>query len=130
MRSAAPLEKQKFCITKHFFVSDSSSYTNNEIVATEKAIPTKITYTDAPKDSIKYRVNLGVSKDSISVNSSIFEGVKKLNVIKEDSLYRYTSGDEKTLKEMIPYYKFAKQKGFEKAMVVGFKNTQPKCQPN
>ncbi len=113
-------QKKNFCIEKSFFISDSVTQLNDLTVAIEKAIPTKINYTTIPKDSITYRVNLGTSKDSISVNSTIFNGVKKLQVVKEDSVYRYTSGAEKTLKETIPYFKFAKQKGFEHAIVVGF----------
>ncbi len=71
-------------------------------------------------DSLRFRVNLGFSKQQLETHTGIFEGVEKVIESKEDSVYRYTSGDEKTLSEIYPYFEKAKQHGFDKAIVIGY----------
>ena len=113
--------KSNFCTEKFFYINDYYRAVTNVATDTLLAKHNSSLYPNVVKhDSITYRVNLGVSRDSISVKSTIFEGVKDLKVIHEDSIYRYTSGNEHTLKGITPYYKFAKTKGFTKAVVAGF----------
>ncbi len=115
--------KSNFCTEKIIYISDLEKPKSTVDVDTVLATHAKSVYPNVVKqDSIMYRVNLGVSRDSISVKSTIFEGVKDLKVTHEDSIYRYTSGNERNLNGILPYYKFAKTKGFTKAVVVGFEH--------
>ncbi|MBL0047145.1 MAG: PKD domain-containing protein [Bacteroidetes bacterium] len=77
-------------------------------------------YIPKENDETTYRVNLGWSDSRVDKNSSVFEGIKKLEETSEGNRYRYTSGNEKTFAAVIPYYENAKQKGFKDAAVVGF----------
>jgi outer membrane protein OmpA-like peptidoglycan-associated protein len=69
-----------------------------------------------------FRVNLGWSDSKVDKSSGVFEGIQKLEEIKEGNRYRYTSGKEKDLTDIVPYYENAKTKGFKNAAVVGFVN--------
>lgn len=76
---------------------------------------------DDEKETL-FRVNLGWSDSKVDKNSGVFEGIKKLEETIEGNRYRYTSGNEKSLTEIVPYYEQAKQKGFKDASVISYSN--------
>lgn len=77
-------------------------------------------YIPKENEETTFRVNLGWSDSRVDKNSSVFEGIKKLEESIEGNKYRYTSGNEKSFSAIIPYYENAMQKGFKDAAVVGF----------
>ncbi|HET6991646.1 MAG TPA: hypothetical protein VFJ43_10000, partial [Bacteroidia bacterium] len=54
------------------------------------------------------------------VNASVFDGIEKVEEHKENGYYRYTSGDEQKIANIISYYQNAKAKGFSDAVVVSY----------
>lgn len=74
-------------------------------------------------DSITYKVHLGSSKTRIPANSKLFAGLSDVREIKDGDVYRYTTGEAKKLFESLPFYKAAREKGFD-AAVVAFENNR------
>lgn len=77
-------------------------------------------YIPQPGSPVSYKVNLGWSDNKLDKNSSVFEGINKLEETKEGNKYRYTSGNEKLFADIVPYYENAQKRGFKDAAVVGY----------
>jgi len=88
-----------------------------------------------PKDVVLHKDSLAVKKVSFRVqftasstnkplNSPEFANLKDVKVYSLNSLYRYTTGDFKTLEEAVEWQSQVQSKGFKDAFVVAFCNEE------
>lgn len=79
----------------------------------------------APKDNvdiISFRVQFAASSVNKPLDAPEFAGLKDVKVYQMNNLYRYTSGDFKTLEEAAAWQIEVQNKGFKDAFVVAFRN--------
>ncbi len=115
---------KKFCLQKNLLVKDSlwvkshtSTITKSNWPPPHKEDPM---YHISKTDSTNFRVHLGSSTENIPTNSKVFANIKDVKKYTELGIYRYTSGNLKNLRDAIPYYRKAREKGFKDAAVLGF----------
>lgn len=125
--------EEQFCISKKVMISDYESQGNNIFVegqdftnglseSKKKEIASKTTGLDS--DSLNYKLFLGSSRQKIPLSHSLFKDLDKVSESYEDSLYKYTSGNYKSMTQSLANFKKAKKNGFEAAAVVGFEGDE------
>jgi outer membrane protein OmpA-like peptidoglycan-associated protein len=72
-------------------------------------------------DSLSYKVHLGSSKNKIPLTSYVFKGLQHVEEFMDKGVYHYTSGEVKKLINALPYFRTARDLGFD-ATVVAFDN--------
>ena len=82
-----------------------------------------------PKDNVavkkvSFRVQFTASSTNKPLNSLEFAKLKDVKVYTLNSLYRYTTGDFKTLEEAVEWQSQVQSKGFKDAFVVAFCNEE------
>jgi hypothetical protein len=114
---------EAFCTEKTVFVGDSSWLAEHgvKIILDYDTVPVRDSlYYAKQGEDVSFKVNLGTSEKQIPTNASIFDGIEKVEEHKEKGYYRYTSGDEQKIANIISYYQNAKAKGFNDAVVVSY----------
>ncbi len=76
---------------------------------------------DNSNDSV-YKVQIGVSTEKISLDSSNFKGLKNLSRVRDASIYKYMYGETTDLSEAKKMKKVAKNKGYTDAFVIEIKD--------
>lgn len=107
------------------FSSDSSQYEKNTsdepVKKSEKiAAPISAFEKTTPKE-YEYRVQIYISPQKISVNSSQFKGLDSIDCYIENGQYKYTYGSTKSLSEVLALQKKAREY-FKDAFVIKMKN--------
>ena len=93
-------------------VTDKNEKTKNNTKTENKTIK---------KSEISYKVQLRSSKTKISLNSKIFKGLKEIEEIKIDGLYKYFIGDKDNFNDIVALQNKTRKK-IPDAFVVAFKN--------
>jgi N-acetylmuramoyl-L-alanine amidase len=74
------------------------------------------------KKDVFFRVQFLLSKTKIPDNSAKFKGLDDIRYYEQNSAYKYTSGNFKTLNDALSYQHTVQEKGFKDAFVVAFLN--------
>jgi N-acetylmuramoyl-L-alanine amidase len=74
------------------------------------------------KKEVCFRVQFLTSKIKLSNNSEKFKGLSDIRFYEHTGIYKYTSGNFKTLDEALTYQHKVQEKGFKDAFVVAFLN--------
>jgi outer membrane protein OmpA-like peptidoglycan-associated protein len=72
-------------------------------------------------DSLSYKVHLGSSRNQIPLTSYVFKGLDNVEEFMDKGVYHYTSGQVKKLINALPYFRTARELGFD-ATVIAFDN--------
>ena len=76
------------------------------------------------KNEVSFRVQFTASSTKKPLNAPEFSKLKDVKVYQMNSLYRYTTGDFKTLEEAAEWQSQVQGKGFKDAFVVAFHNEE------
>jgi N-acetylmuramoyl-L-alanine amidase len=87
-----------------------------------KEISSKQNKTD--KKEVSFRIQIVISKSKLSVSSSKFNGLSDIRFYQQNGLYKYTTGNFKTLNEAVANQKVVQGKGFKDCFVVCFLNDE------
>lgn len=114
---------EKFCTQKRVLVKDSAWISANRSITKVVWPPPRKEKPSGTKEGedVNFRVHLGSSNEDIPVNSAVFSDLKDVRKTKTREKYVYTSGHVKKITDAIPYYRSARKKGFESAVVIAFK---------
>lgn len=93
-----------------------------EVIA--DTLKTKEIVKDSATKKVSFRVQFTASSANKPLNSPEFVNLKDVKVYVMNSLYRYTSGDFKTLEEAVEWQSQVQTKGFKDAFVVAFFNEE------
>ena len=74
------------------------------------------------KKEVFFRVQIVMSKTKIPTTSSKFNGLADIKYYMQNGIYKYTTGNFKTLNEALAYQKEVQTKGFKDCFVVSFLN--------
>jgi N-acetylmuramoyl-L-alanine amidase len=74
------------------------------------------------KKDVFFRVQFLLSKTKIPENSSKFKGLSDISFYEQNGVFKYTSGNFKTLEDALSCQKNVQEKGFKDAFVVAFQN--------
>lgn len=114
----------KFCSQKRVMVRDSAWISDHQSSVTHVVWPpphkTDTSFKATEGGDVSFRVHLGSSKENIPVESHLFSDLGDVKKTKEKETYHYTSGAVKKLKDAVPYYQKAREKGFRHAAVISF----------
>lgn len=91
----------------------------NAVDSTNKEVKESVSH-----DVISFRVQFAASSSNKPPNAPEFAGLKDVKVYFMNSLYRYTSGEFKTIEEAAAWQIQVQNKGFKDAFVVAFHNEQ------
>lgn len=73
-------------------------------------------------DEIVYKVQIAASSKKIATDSYNFKGLENVSIILEGNLYKYYAGISSDESEIKKYLQKAKEKGYQGAFIVAFKN--------
>lgn len=73
-------------------------------------------------DEIVYKVQIAASSKKISTESYNFKGLENVSILLEGRLYKYYAGISSNESEIKKYLQIAKEKGYQEAFIVAFKN--------
>ncbi len=74
------------------------------------------------KDQVTFKVQIASGKNKIPTKSYNFKGLKKVQIVKIGSFYKYYYGVTNNYKDVLKFLKTAKLKGYTSAFIVAFKN--------
>jgi N-acetylmuramoyl-L-alanine amidase len=97
---------------------DISGNTETPAIATEKPPPTEPAVISTPND-IRFRIQFFTSKDSFATSDKKFTSLKDVKKYNEKGVWKYTSGDFKTLEEAQTILKEVR-KQYGDAFVIAF----------
>lgn len=95
---------------------------NNQTAIAKVDTTTTTTTTNDDVKIVSFRVQFAASSLNKPPNAPEFGGLKDVRVYHMNNLYRYTSGDFKTLEEAAAWQIEVQNKGFKDAFVVAFLN--------
>jgi len=107
--------------TEHQITVDTIKKAKDTIVKKTEVVEKKDVV--IPK-KVSFRVQFTASSTNKPLNSPEFSKLKDVKVYQMNSLYRYTSGDFKTLEEAAEWQSQVQSKGFKDAFVVAFYNEE------
>ncbi len=113
---------QTFCTEKTVYVGSGNWLAANDTTKASYEVPTvrdSLFYVKDGND-VSFKVNLGTSEKQLSKTSYVFSGMDKIEEHKEKGYYRYTTGNEENISEIISYYRAARAKGFKDAVVISY----------
>ena len=76
--------------------------------------------TEGSDQGIIFSVQIATSPKEISLNSANFSGLKKVRMYRHQGLFKYITGEEKSLDEALKLQDEIQKKGFRDAFVVAF----------
>jgi len=82
----------------------------------------QVLHTVKNKHDIIYKVQVTTSKSPLKIDSANFKGLQDVKEYKDEELFAYAVGEEKDLSSAYPLYANIRERGFEDAKVVAFKN--------
>lgn len=74
-----------------------------------------------PGDDPSFRVQIRQSETPVNINPEDVKGLGPVTETRQNGMYNYTVGDEKSLDQIYPVYRKALDKGFHDALVIAFK---------
>lgn len=77
---------------------------------------------ESKNDEIVYKVQIAASSKKISTESYNFKGLENVSILLEGRLYKYYAGISSDESEVKKYLQIAKEKGYQEAFIVAFKN--------
>jgi N-acetylmuramoyl-L-alanine amidase len=77
---------------------------------------------DNLNNTIEFKIQIASGKNKISTKSYNFKGLKNVQVVKVGNYYKYYYGNTSKYKEVLTFFKTAKQKGYLSAFIVAFKS--------
>jgi N-acetylmuramoyl-L-alanine amidase len=83
---------------------------------------TNVVQNKTDKKEVFFRVQFIISPSKLPENSPNFKGLTGIRYYKQNSAFKYTSGNFKTLDEAVAYQRTIQDKGFKDAFVVAFLN--------
>lgn len=83
---------------------------------------TKIISTSSSKDEVVFKVQISASSKNLETTPSNFKGLKNITKEKGSVVYKYYYEEAKTYTEAKKNLEIAKEKGFDSAFIVAFKN--------
>ena len=111
-------------------VDDNTPNISDNTPPIKDSVP-KIVSNDTHKDQNKidkkdvfFRVQFMISTTKIPTNSSKFKGLNDIRFYEQSGIYKYTSGNFKTLNDALSYQHSVQEKGYKDAFVVAFLNEQ------
>jgi len=107
--------------TDHLPPIDTIKKTKDTIVKKTEVVENKDNTTTK---KVSFRVQFTASSTNKPLNSPEFSKLKDVKVYQMNSLYRYTTGDFKTLEEAAEWQSQVQSKGFKDAFVVAFYNEE------
>ena len=116
---------------KEYFSSSSTALETDNVETKEEEKPkeivvkkeeTKVISTSSNKDKIVFKVQISASSKDLETTPSNFKGLKNITKEKGSVIYKYYYEEAKSYAEAKKYLEIAKEKGFESAFIVAFKN--------
>ena len=97
-------------------------------ITTHKKDPIRNTIpnNDPPKkkvvksSGISFRVQFMLNQKNLSLHSSKFAGLPDVRVYHHQGMFKFTTGDGKSVEDVMKYLDMAKEKGFKDAFIVAF----------
>ncbi|MDH3381500.1 MAG: N-acetylmuramoyl-L-alanine amidase [Flavobacteriaceae bacterium] len=77
---------------------------------------------ESKNDEIVYKVQIAASSKKLSTESYNFKGIDNVSILLEGRLYKYYAGISSDESEVKKYLQIAKEKGYQEAFIVAFKN--------
>lgn len=116
---------------KEYFISSSSVTDKNDSENKEDDKPkeivvkkeeTKVVSTSSNKDNIVFKVQISASSRNLETTPSNFKGLKNVSKEKGSVIYKYYYEEASSYAEAKKNLEEAKEKGFDSAFIVAFKN--------
>lgn len=112
---------------KEYFISSSNSTDKSDEKEEPKEIvvkkeETKVISTSSSKDKIVYKVQISASSRDLETSPSNFKGLKNVSKEKGSVIFKYYYEEASSYEEAKKNLEEAKQKGFDSAFIVAFKN--------
>ena len=119
--------KKEYFIASNTKVEDKIAEKDKEEVKTaetSKKEETKTEKTKSTNDSIAFKVQISASSNNLETVPSNFKGLKNVSKIKGSVIYKYYYEETNSYTEAKKFLEEAKEKGFDSAFIVAFKNGQ------
>lgn len=100
--------------------NDKETRATNKSITQENLSTTK--NIELKNDEIVYKVQIAASSKKISTESYNFKGLENVSILLEGRLYKYYAGISSDESEIKKYLQIAKEKGYQEAFIVAFKN--------
>jgi N-acetylmuramoyl-L-alanine amidase len=100
--------------------NDKETRATNKSITQENSSTTK--NIELKNDEIVYKVQIAASSKKISTESYNFKGLENVSILLEGRLYKYYAGISSDESEIKKYLQIAKEKGYQEAFIVAFKN--------
>ncbi|MFT7252133.1 MAG: N-acetylmuramoyl-L-alanine amidase [Flavobacterium sp.] len=115
---------------KEYFISSLNSVDKNKVEEKEekpkdiivKKEETKVVSTSSNNDNIFFKVQISASSRNIETSPSNFKGLKNVTKERGSVIFKYFYEEAKSYAEAKKNLKVAKEKGFDSAFIVAFRN--------
>jgi N-acetylmuramoyl-L-alanine amidase len=115
---------------KEYFISSLNSVDKNKVDEKEekpkeiivKKEETKVVSTSSNNDDIVFKVQISASSRNVETSPSNFKGLKNVTKEKGSVIFKYFYEEAKSYPEAKKNLKEAKEKGFDSAFIVAFRN--------
>jgi len=89
-----------------------------------EGVQTTVGTADAPPidSTLQFKVQIATSSKAINLKPKNFKGIKGVSVYENNGLYKYTVGGSASLDETNKVLAHCREKGYEQAFIVAFKN--------
>lgn len=115
--------KKEYFIASNVLVEDKTEdkeeKSTTEVVKKDEA---KIENTKSNSDNIVFKVQISASGRDLETTPSNFKGLKNITKQKDSGIFKYFYTETKSYEEAKKYLNEAKEKGFDSAFIVSFKN--------
>ena len=101
-----------------------TTYLNNQIFSTQKAIKTVEKSIKPDKNDIFFRVQISASKKSVALKKYNFKGLYPVFKEKDGLVYRYFYGKTSSYQEAKKLKRKARKNGYKSAFIVAFNNNK------